>query len=108
MHAGTEGKLLLYVSVHKIFFSASGSRSAALMGLFDDGMSGTVNVEEGGTQANFLDNPWKGAEAYHFFLLAQRQLYEGWSIIPSFPTIIFVFSVFFIILCLLHFVYFLL
>ena len=24
-----------------------------------------------------LDNPWRGAEAYHFFLLAQRQLYEG-------------------------------
>ena len=24
-----------------------------------------------------LDNAWKGAEAYHFFLLAQRQLYEG-------------------------------
>ena len=24
-----------------------------------------------------LDNPWRGAEAYHFFLLAQRQLYSG-------------------------------
>ena len=24
-----------------------------------------------------LDNPWRGAEAYHFYLLAQRQLYEG-------------------------------
>ena len=24
-----------------------------------------------------LDNPWRGAEAYHFFLLSQRQLYEG-------------------------------
>jgi WD repeat-containing protein 35 len=23
------------------------------------------------------DNAWKGAEAYHFFMLAQRQLYEG-------------------------------
>lgn len=24
-----------------------------------------------------LDNPWRGAEAYHFSLMAQRQLYEG-------------------------------
>ncbi len=24
-----------------------------------------------------LDNHWKGAEAYHFFILAQRQLYNG-------------------------------
>lgn len=24
-----------------------------------------------------LDNPWRGAEAYHFYLLAQKQLYEG-------------------------------
>lgn len=82
MHTSTKGEHLLYVLVHKRFFSASGSRSAALMGLFDDGMSGIGNAEEGGTQSNFLDNPWKGAEAYHFFLLAQRQLYEGRSITP--------------------------
>eukprot|EP00741_Cyanophora_paradoxa_P024440 tig00022075_g23597.t1 len=25
-----------------------------------------------------LDSPWKGAEALHFYLLAQRQLYEGY------------------------------
>ncbi|CEG49203.1 WD40 repeat protein [Plasmopara halstedii] len=24
-----------------------------------------------------LDNPWRGAEAYHFYLLAHRQLYSG-------------------------------
>jgi WD repeat-containing protein 35 len=24
-----------------------------------------------------LDNPWRGAEAFHFFLMAQRQLYQG-------------------------------
>lgn len=24
-----------------------------------------------------IDNAWRGAEAYHFFLLAQRQLFEG-------------------------------
>ena len=24
-----------------------------------------------------LQNPWRGAEAWHFFLMAQRQLYKG-------------------------------
>jgi WD repeat-containing protein 35 len=24
-----------------------------------------------------VDNPWRGAEAYHFWLLAHRQLYSG-------------------------------
>ena len=24
-----------------------------------------------------LDNPWRGAEAFHFYLMTQRQLYEG-------------------------------
>lgn len=27
--------------------------------------------------ARTLDQPWHGAEAYHFFILAQKQLYEG-------------------------------
>lgn len=25
----------------------------------------------------FADNAWRGAEAYHLFILAQRQLYKG-------------------------------
>jgi WD repeat-containing protein 35 len=28
--------------------------------------------------SRFTDNAWREAEAYHFFLLAQRQLYEGY------------------------------
>jgi WD repeat-containing protein 35 len=24
-----------------------------------------------------LNNPWKGAEAYHFYMLCQSQLYQG-------------------------------
>ena len=24
-----------------------------------------------------LDSAWRGAEAYHYYMLAQRQLYEG-------------------------------
>ena len=26
-----------------------------------------------------IDNAWRGAEAYHFLLLTQRQLYEGFT-----------------------------
>jgi WD repeat-containing protein 35 len=28
-----------------------------------------------------LQDPWHGAEAYHFYLLAQRQLYSGATVI---------------------------
>ena len=49
-----------------------GSRSSALMGLMDlEGMDST------GT-SNIVDGAWRGAEAYHFLMLCQRQLYEGY------------------------------
>ena len=28
--------------------------------------------------SNIVDNAWRGAEAYHFLMLCQRQLYEGY------------------------------
>jgi hypothetical protein len=36
-------------------------------------------LEEDATPADnrVVDNPWRGAQAYHFFLLAQRQLIDG-------------------------------
>ena len=41
------------------------------MGLMDlDGPDPTGN-------SNIVDNAWRGAEAYHFLMLCQRQLYEG-------------------------------
>ena len=49
--------------------SKQGVRSTALMGILDEGN----NISDAGT----LDNAWKGAEAYHFLMLCQRQLYEG-------------------------------
>ena len=39
------------------------------MGILEKGN----NICDAGT----LDNAWKGAEAYHFLMLCQRQLYEG-------------------------------
>lgn len=55
--------------------------------MFDQNMSGQKNTQA--TLASLMehdlntldnkgmDNPWHGAEAYHFYLLAQRQLYAG-------------------------------
>merc|ERR1711988_1524257 len=32
---------------------------------------------DGSSSAKVLDNAWRGAAAYHYYLLAQRQLYSG-------------------------------
>ncbi|KFO69739.1 WD repeat-containing protein 35, partial [Cuculus canorus] len=43
--------------------------ASALAGLLEDDVLSLNN--------RFADNAWRGAEAYHFFILAQRQLYKG-------------------------------
>ena len=49
--------------------SAQQSTVQTLQGLLTEDMS------VAGTRS--LDNPWHGAEAFHFFMLAQRQMYEN-------------------------------
>ncbi|XP_029451827.1 WD repeat-containing protein 35 isoform X1 [Rhinatrema bivittatum] len=44
--------------------------TSALAGLLEEDALSSDN--------RIIDNAWRGAEAYHFFLLAQRQLYEGY------------------------------
>jgi len=34
-------------------------------------------TEDGGKGSKVLDNAWRGAEAYHYYILAQRQLYSA-------------------------------
>ena len=29
------------------------------------------------TDTKLIDNAWRGAEAYHFYMMAQQQLYAG-------------------------------
>ncbi|KAK7794863.1 hypothetical protein R5R35_002889 [Gryllus longicercus] len=48
-----------------------GERSKALMGLLESDAGYEVD-------AQVIDNAWRGAEAFHFYMLAQRQLYEGY------------------------------
>ena len=46
--------------------------ASALAGLLEEEALATSDMK-------IIDNAWRGAEAYHFFLLAQRQLYQGTS-----------------------------
>lgn len=43
--------------------------ASALAGLLEEDVLSSTN--------RFVDNAWRGAEAYHFFILAQKQLYKG-------------------------------
>lgn len=41
-------------------------------------LAGLLEEDATSSDSRMVDNAWRGAEAYHFFLLAQRQLYEGY------------------------------
>uniref|UniRef100_A0A3P9HAW2 WD repeat-containing protein 35 n=1 Tax=Oryzias latipes TaxID=8090 RepID=A0A3P9HAW2_ORYLA len=40
-------------------------------------LAGLLEVDACSSETGIVDSAWRGAEAYHFFLLAQRQLYAG-------------------------------
>lgn len=44
--------------------------SSALAGFLEEDSSELSDTK-------IIDNAWRGAEAYHFYILAQRQLHEG-------------------------------
>ncbi|KAG7466040.1 hypothetical protein MATL_G00160600 [Megalops atlanticus] len=52
---------------------AKGKRSEATSAL-----DGLLEEEATSSDSRIVDSAWRGAEAYHFFLLAQRQLYDGY------------------------------
>ncbi len=55
----------------------AGIRSSVL--LDSGGGAGAAGIVAGNvtSEAKLVDNAWRGAEAYHFLMLCQRQLYEG-------------------------------
>jgi WD repeat-containing protein 35 len=58
---------------HQIQKTKKGGReeaTAALDGLLAEDAKNSLDPK-------FLDSAWRGAEAYHFYLLAQRQFYNG-------------------------------
>uniref|UniRef100_A0A8D0XXX8 WD repeat-containing protein 35 n=1 Tax=Sus scrofa TaxID=9823 RepID=A0A8D0XXX8_PIG len=52
--------------------------AAKLMFKATSALAGLLEEDVLSTTSRFTDNAWRGAEAYHFFILAQRQLYEGY------------------------------
>lgn len=60
----------LMLKMHYITVVCFNQATFALAGLLEEDATSSDN--------RIVDNAWRGAEAYHFFLLAQRQLYEGY------------------------------
>lgn len=60
---------LLYLFHVKITCDTGFQSASALAGLLEEDVLSSTN--------RFVDNAWRGAEAYHFFILAQKQLYKG-------------------------------
>ncbi|XP_053476198.1 WD repeat-containing protein 35 isoform X1 [Ictalurus furcatus] len=52
--------------------SAKGKKSEATSAL-----AGLLEEDAASADSHIVDKAWRGAEAYHYFLLAQRQLYNG-------------------------------
>lgn len=72
-HKQADGKKggALEVRVCQPGYGGTDQARAALAGLLEeDSHSASVDTR-------ILDGAWRGAEAYHFYMLAQRQLYEG-------------------------------
>eukprot|EP01135_Chromosphaera_perkinsii_P001605 Nk52_evm75s207 gene=Nk52_evmTU75s207 len=59
-----------HIATSKLHAGKASAAANALDGLLEEDASAQADTK-------FVDNAWRGAEAYHFFLLAQRQLYEG-------------------------------
>lgn len=53
---------------------AKGKKSEATFAL-----AGLLEEDASSSDNRLVDSAWRGAEAYHFFLLAQRQLYDGYT-----------------------------
>jgi WD repeat-containing protein 35 len=49
-------------------------------------LAGLMNAEAAAAGSRAFDNAWRGAEAYHFWLLAHRQLYSGQVRLVSIST----------------------
>uniref|UniRef100_T1L0Y3 Uncharacterized protein n=1 Tax=Tetranychus urticae TaxID=32264 RepID=T1L0Y3_TETUR len=67
---------LLYEQYHSAT-TANDRRVNTLNALLIDDHLATVDLRNNNLNKAF-DQPWKGAEAYHFYISAQRQLYAGY------------------------------
>lgn len=58
----------------KTELSSSGDKKGGIMSTLQDLLAEDYSSV---AESALLDNPWRGAEAYHYFMLAQKQLYSG-------------------------------
>ena len=60
-------QIIIEINIDHSFFQAT----TALAGLLEEDATSI-------TDTKLIDNSWRGAEAYHFYLLSQRQLFDGY------------------------------
>ncbi|KAM6969516.1 WD repeat-containing protein 35 [Tautogolabrus adspersus] len=69
---------LLVEDYHKQVKTSQQSKAKGKKSEATSALAGLLEEDATSPDNRFVDNAWRGAEAYHFFLLAQRQLYEGY------------------------------
>uniref|UniRef100_A0A9J8C423 WD repeat domain 35 n=1 Tax=Cyprinus carpio carpio TaxID=630221 RepID=A0A9J8C423_CYPCA len=68
---------LLVENFHTQIKSSQQSKTKSKKSEATSALAGLLEEDESSSDSRILDDAWCGAEAYHFFLLVQRQLYEG-------------------------------
>ncbi|XP_051471912.1 WD repeat-containing protein 35 isoform X3 [Apus apus] len=68
---------LLTVQCHEQMQNAQRGKVKGKTSETASALAGLLEEDVLSSSYRFADNPWRGAEAYHFFILAQRQLYKG-------------------------------
>jgi WD repeat-containing protein 35 len=56
---------------------SAGAGAAAAASAAAATLAGLISVEAAADESRAFEGAWRGAEAYHFWLLAHRQLYGG-------------------------------
>ncbi|KAJ8290228.1 hypothetical protein GJAV_G00010260 [Gymnothorax javanicus] len=69
---------LLVESYHDQVKSSQQSKAKGKKSEATSALDGLLEEDSATAHSRVVDNGWRGAEAYHFFLLAQRQLYDGY------------------------------
>ncbi|XP_064159333.1 WD repeat-containing protein 35 isoform X1 [Anguilla rostrata] len=69
---------LLVESYHDQVKSSQQSKAKGKKSEATSALEGLLEEDSASSHSRIVDSAWRGAEAYHFFLLAQRQLYDGY------------------------------
>ncbi|XP_033861234.1 WD repeat-containing protein 35 isoform X1 [Acipenser ruthenus] len=70
---------LLVENYHKQIKTTQQEKGKGKISEATSALAGLLEEDATSSDNRIIDTAWRGAEAYHFFLLAQRQLYEGYA-----------------------------